>query len=201
MIRLFQVFIPTTVVGLVISEALLAAGCYFAAFYLTGGISLDLYLVYGGGAWATAVVVASILLGIYFHDLYSEFRVLSRIYLMQQYCMIFGLAFLAQALLSYVDRTLILPRWHMITGSGLALVILPLWRMAYSEVVFNRLGRERVLFIGDSPLTRLLGQQLRARPEFALEPAGYLAPCASPESDAALGPWLGEVAGRFGALA
>lgn len=194
MIRLFQVFVPTTVVGLVISEALLATGCYLAAFYLTGGISLDLYLMYGGGMGATAIVVGTILLGIYFHDLYSEFRVLSRIYLVQQYCMIFGLAFLAQALLSYVDQALILGRWQMILGSAMGLVVLPLWRMAYSQVVFNLLGREQVVFLGDGPMARQLGQQLRARPEFALEPAGYLAARPAAESDSALGPWLGEPA-------
>lgn len=194
MIRLFQVFVPTTVVGLVISEALLATGCYLTGFYLTGGISLDLYLMYGGGVAATAIVVGTILAGIYFHDLYSEFRVLSRIYLVQQFCMIFGLAFLAQALLSYVDQALILGRWHMILGSALGLVVLPGWRMAYSEVVFSLLGREQVIFLGDGPMARQLGHQLRARPEFALEPAGYLAARPSPESDDALGPWLGEPA-------
>lgn len=194
MIRLFQVFVPTSVVGLVISEALLATACYLAAFYLTGGISIDLYLLYGGGVAATLVVVGTILMGIYFHDLYSEFRVLSRIYLVQQYCMIFGLAFLAQALLSYVDRTLILGRWHMIVGSGLGLVILPLWRMAYSEMVFTLLGREKVIFLGDSPLTLELGRYLRRRQEFALEPAGYLAPKPSPGAEEILGEWLGEPA-------
>ncbi len=194
MIRLFQVFIPTSVVGLVISEALLATACYCAAFYLTGGISIDLYLLYGGGAAATAIVVASILLGIYFHDLYSEFRVWSRIYLFQQYCLIFGVAFLAQALLSYLDRDLILPRWHMIAGSALGLVVLPLWRMAYSQAVFSILDPQRVLFVGDSDLARQVGRQLRRHPEYALEPAGYLAPRANPEADECLGPWHGEPA-------
>lgn len=194
MIRLFQVFIPTSVVGLVISEALLATACYCAAFYLTGGISIDLYLLYGGGGAATAIVVASILLGIYFHDLYSEFRVWSRIYLIQQYCLVFGMAFLAQALLSYLDRDLILPRWHMIAGSALGLLVLPLWRMAYSQAVFSILDPQRVLFVGDSDLARQVGRHLRRRPEYALAPAGYLAPKADPEADECLGPWQGEPA-------
>lgn len=192
MIRLFKVFIPTSVVGLVVSEALLATACFLAAFYLTGGLSLDLYLLYGGGMIAVTVVVASILLGIYFHDLYSEFRVWSRIYLLQQYCLIFGIAFLVQALLSYVNHDLILSRWNMIIGSTLGLLILPLWRMAYSEVVFSILDPQRVLFLGDSELTRKLAHQLRRRPECALSPAGYLAPRPDPEAEAVLGPWRGE---------
>lgn len=193
MIRLFKVFIPTSVVGLVLSEILLLACCYFAAFYLSGGFSLDLYLLYGGGAAAVAIVILSVILGIYFHDLYSEFRVIRRVLLVQQYCLIFGLAFLAQALLSYVDPELILSRWHMIIGSMLALFLLPLWRMAYSEVVFSILDPQRVLFVGDGSLARQLGDELRRRPDFALASAGYLAPAAGREAEQSLGPWRGPI--------
>lgn len=192
MIRLFQVFIPTSVVGLVISEALLVTACYLAGFYLAGGVSLDLYLMYGGGAAAIGIAVATVLAGIYFHDLYSEFRVLRRTLLVQQFCMIFGLAFLVQALLSYVEPGLILARWQMITGSMLGLLILPLWRMAYSEVVFTILEPQRVVFLGSSGMARQLAQQLRVRRDFGLVPAGYLASRPEPEAEQALGPWLGE---------
>jgi exopolysaccharide biosynthesis polyprenyl glycosylphosphotransferase len=191
MIRLFKVFIPTSVVGLVVSEALLVLACYCAAFYLTGGVSLDLYLLYDYGNAALGVVLASILLGIYFQDLYSEFRVWSRIYLVQQYCLVFGFAFLAQAFLGYLNRDLILPRWHMIVGSGLGLLILPLWRMAYSGMVFSMMNPQRVLFLGDSPLARATAAHLREHPEFALVPAGYLAPERDPEAEALLGVWTG----------
>jgi hypothetical protein len=130
--------------------------------------------------------------GIYFHDLYSEFRVWSRIYLLQQYCLIFGVAFLVQAFLSYVNHDLILSRWNMIIGSTLGLLILPLWRMAYSEVVFSILDPQRVLFLGDSDLARKVAQQLRRQAGMRTEPGRLSRPGPDPEAEAVLGPWRGE---------
>src|SRR5574339_458046 len=102
MIRLFRVFIPTSVVGLLISEILLAYACYLAAIFWMEEISTPIYLLYETGLFRVTLVVASILLGLYFNDLYTNVRVLSRTLLVQQFCLAVGLAFITQALLSYV---------------------------------------------------------------------------------------------------
>src|SRR5271163_626194 len=98
MIRLFKVSIPSNVIALMISEAILVLCCYLLAAYWATDVSADVFLLDDGGFWHIAFMVAVILLGIYFHDLYENYRVRSRMLLIQQFCMILGIGFLLQAL-------------------------------------------------------------------------------------------------------
>src|SRR5262245_6906417 len=127
MIRLFQVFIPTSVVALLISEVILMFSCFVVSMVSVLDADPEYVLFYDGGAPRIAVAVASILVGLYFQDLYTELRIRSRIYLVQQFMMAVGLAFLVQAMSTYVNQGLILPRWVMIYASALVLLILPAW--------------------------------------------------------------------------
>src|SRR5260370_25959855 len=97
MIRLFKVSIPGSVIALVVSEAVLAFACYVLATYWVEDTSPDIYLLDDGGWWRIALVVTVILLGLYFHDLYDNYRVRSRILLVQQFCLGLCIAFLLQA--------------------------------------------------------------------------------------------------------
>ena len=65
MIRLFRVFVPTSVVGLLLIETLLIFGLYSAVLFLRTDFSAEIYLVYEGGFGRVAIVTASILLGLY----------------------------------------------------------------------------------------------------------------------------------------
>lgn len=188
MIRLFRVFIPTSVVGLLISEILLAYACYLAAIFWMEEISTPIYLLYETGLFRVTLVVASILLGLYFNDLYTNVRVLSRTLLVQQFCLAVGLAFITQALLSYVLPELVLERWNMILGSTLALVALPAWRMAYAHLTLKLMGTQKVLFLGQSETIERVSERLKQRPEFGLETMGYLG-----EPGAGIGECLGRV--------
>jgi sugar transferase (PEP-CTERM system associated) len=193
MIRLFRVSLPASVVALIVSEAVLAFGCYAAAFALLSDGLFDVYFLYEGGLERSAAVVASILLGIYFNDLYTEVRVLSRLRLMQQFCLVFGVAFLVQALLSYIQPGLILGRGQMMLGSGFALIVLPIWRMLFDVLLFRVLTAQRVLFLGHSgPLLDIV-RDFAEKPQLAMASIGYLASQPAAESEPALGPWLGGV--------
>lgn len=175
MIRLFRVFIPTSVIGLLLTEMLLAVACYLAACFVTNPFSADIYLLYEGGAERIIVVVASILMGVYFNDLYSEFRIKSRTQLVQQFCLVVGMAFLMQALLSYVAVEYVMPRWPMMLGSAFVLVLLPGWRMLYSELIIQLFGRQKILFLGTSELAQTIAKRIAERPEYGFEGIGYLA--------------------------
>src|SRR5579885_3449983 len=119
MIRLFRVFVPTSVVTLLISEVILIFSCYVLACFFTLDMDPGVFLLYDGGLARIALVVGCVMLGIYFHDLFTEFRIKSRIILLQQMCLVVGIAFLTQALLSYLKLPgWIMPRWVMIIGSG-----------------------------------------------------------------------------------
>jgi exopolysaccharide biosynthesis polyprenyl glycosylphosphotransferase len=174
MVRLFKVSIPSSVLALVVSEAILALSCYVLATYWVEDTSPDIFLLDDGGWWRIALVVTVILLGLYFHDLYDDYRVRSRILLVQQFCMVLGIAFLLQALFSYGRWDILLPKWLMVYGSVLVLVVLPAWRITFASLVWKALGAQRVLFLGASSAVREMIGRLGSRPELGLAPIGYL---------------------------
>jgi len=190
MIRLFRVFIPTSVVGLLLIETVLIFGLYSAVLFLRNDFSAEIYLLYEGGFGRVAIVTASILLGLYFNDLYSKLWVRSRVELMQQFCLVLGLAFLLQALFAYAAKPLTVGRWHMIVGSAAILFVLPQFRIAYSHLVFEVLYRRKVLFLGSSAVSRMTAAAMVRRREFGFDTLGYLAP-APLDEPGAIGPWLG----------
>src|ERR1700746_1020146 len=102
MIRLFKVFIPVGTLTLLVSEALLVTSAFVFATYLTFDADPTVYLLDDGGLSRIILVVFSIMIGLHFHDLYSQFRVKSRIVLVQQLCLVMGVAFLSQGLIAYL---------------------------------------------------------------------------------------------------
>ena len=175
MIRLFRVFIPTSVVALLASEIILTYTCYVIATFLMMDVAPEVFLIDDNGWLRIALVVGCLMLGIYFHDLYTQFRIRSRILLLQQMVVVVGVTFLTQALLVYLRlQDLILPTWVMIVGSGLTLVLLPAWRIFFSSVVMKAMGSERVLFLGTSSVSQEIVQYLTEHPETGLTALGYL---------------------------
>lgn len=181
MIQLFRVFIPGRVIGLLISEICLIFGCFFLASYLAQPEEFQLYLLYEGGLPQLLSVTASILTGFYFTDLYETVRVRYRTLLLQQVMLVLGVAFLIQGILAYLDPEWALPRWIMIAGSTLCLILLPSWRILYSRLVFRLVGAERILFLGASSVNRQIIERIRERPELGFTPIGYVDAEPSPE--------------------
>jgi exopolysaccharide biosynthesis polyprenyl glycosylphosphotransferase len=192
MIRLFRVFVPNSVLGLLVTEALLSTFCYVLATFLMLDSDPWIFLMYEDGLARIALVVASLLFGIYFNDLYAEMEVTQPVLLVQQFCLVVGMAFLFQAFLSYVGRNLVLPRWIMIVGSLTAVLLLPLWRWIYSIVVVRSSGQQPVLFLGTSDLSIEIAGHLEKRPELGLRTIGHLAE-EGEEAPVELGPRLGRM--------
>ena len=175
MIRLFRVFIPTSVVALLVSEVILTYTCYVVATFLMMEAAPEVFLLDDNGWLRISLVVACLMLGIYFHDLYTQFRIRSRVLLLQQVIVVVGVTFLTQALLVYLRLPdLILPTWVMIVGSGLTLILLPIWRILFSTVVMKAMGSERVLFLGTSSVSQEIVQYLMEHPETGLTALGYI---------------------------
>lgn len=174
MIRLFRVSIPSSSVVLVISDAILLFSCYLFAAWLTIDVPLVTFLFEESGYWHIAFVMAVIMLGLYFNDLYEHYQVRSRIELIQQFCLALGIAFLLQSLVSYAQWGVLLPKWAMVYGSLLALVVLPLWRMFFTALASSSIGAQKLLFVGSSPAVREIAAYLKEHPEFGLSSIGYL---------------------------
>jgi sugar transferase (PEP-CTERM system associated) len=189
MIRLFRVFIPTSVLGLFISETLIAIVCYVFAYWILGTDEFEVYFLLEDGVARTAIVVVTLIFGIYWADLYEDVQVSSALQLYQQFCLITGVAFIGQALVGYLDPQLIMPRWQMLVGSALFIVVAPAWRLAYAPAAMRILGQRRVVFLGANELVCEIASHLKLRPQTGYVASGYLAqePVDSPD----LGPYLG----------
>lgn len=174
MIRLFRVFVPTSVVALVLSEVILIFACFIISTYLVVESDPQVFLFYDGGLSRITLVVVSVMLGLYFQDLYNDFRIRSKTLLVQQLCLVIGLVFVSQALLTYVNRDLMMSRWVMIFGCLMLLVLIPAWRMLYVGVVFRALGAQRLLFLGTNSVALEIAARLIDHPQLGLTTVGFV---------------------------
>lgn len=174
MIRLFSVFIPTSILGLVTTETALIFLCYTASIAWQLTDSFGIYMQYEDGLIRVAIVAVTILLGLYLNDCYVRVRLRSRLVFLQQLCLVIGVAFLLQAMLSYGNIDLRMPRQSMLAGSALCLILMPPWRTFYSKVSLQILGAEKILFLGTHPLQIMMSTHLEEHTEFAMRPIGFL---------------------------
>ncbi len=172
--RLFRVLIPTSVAALLLSETILVLACYTVAAFFTLGVDPYVYLFYERNYWKILVVASCIIFGFYIQDLYAQFRIVSRLTLVQEVCLSVGSALLFMALLGYINPELLLPRWLMVTGSFAVILLVPAWRIFYWRYVILALRRERVLLLGNSAVFAETTEHVRARPELGYNILGYL---------------------------
>ena len=191
MIRIFRVLVPASALTLLFSDLVLLFACYFGLWYYQS--DGDLFLFSVSGWQPIALVEALLVVGIYFRHLYSDLRVPSRIALLQQLCLVFGVTFIVEALISYWGLDWAMPRGVLVPGSALALAVVYINRLLFSFAIRNRIGARRVLFVGYSPTVVRLAKRLRDYPELGLMPIGYLDQDETSHPDANL-PCLGSVA-------
>ena len=174
MIRLFKVFIPVGTLTLLVSEVLLVTSAFIFATYIVLEVDPTVFLLYDGGLFRIVLVVISILVGLHLHDLYSQFQVKSRIVLIQQLCLVMGVAFLFQGLIAYINANMRVPIRVMLVGSAIAVAAIFFWRLLFSAFAFQVVGRDRLLLVGGSPLLEDIGQYIADHPETGLGIAGYV---------------------------
>ncbi len=190
MIRLFRVFIPASVVALLISEVVLVLGCYVASLLILG-IDPAFYLFGENNYWKLLVITGLIILLLYFQDLYATLRITSRVVLVQQVCLAVGCALLLMAFVGYLKPDVLLGRWLMVLGSFAVIILLPLWRIVFWKYIVAGLRSERVLLMGNSSILEEIITPILDRPEFGYSILGYL--CEEEECNFPV-PCLGKVA-------
>jgi lipopolysaccharide/colanic/teichoic acid biosynthesis glycosyltransferase len=150
---------------LLVSEILIIFGC----FYLAALIDLEadpwIYFAYEGGMERLSFAVATLLLALYFQNLYSQVRVESRVLLLQEICTVFGVALVAQSLLAYLKPDWILPRWLMVYGTSFSMLSIFLWRLAYSRFFLKIVRRQRIIFLGRNRAVEEIAQEIASVPE------------------------------------
>src|SRR5277367_1279195 len=186
---------------LFVCEILLIVASFYAAAWIDLDFEPSLYFLYEGGLERLAFAATTILLAMYFHHLYTDVRVRSRVLLLQQLCEVFGIALVAQSLVVYAKPDWILPRWLMIYGVLFSLLSVFAWRVFYSQFVLNIVRRHRIVFVGRNQTVREIAHHIENEPGWGYEVLGYVTD-ASPDNDAdaATGKYLGPYS-ALGALA
>ena len=174
MVRIFQVFIPKSIIALVLCDALLVFACLLAGAYALLDYELEFYLLYENGLLKLAIALVTVLLTLYFQNLYSDFRSPSRVALVQPALLAVGVVFISQALLSYFNRELMLSRILLLVASGCFIVLFPLWRYAYTHDIYKGLGIDRLLFVGSDVIARDIVQSIARRPELGFQAVGFV---------------------------
>lgn len=165
----------SSILGLLVPETILIFFCYVLAAYWSGGADPSVFLLYDNGLLQIALVVAGVLVGLQLNKLYVQVGVRSKILLIQQLCLTLGVTFLLESLLSYLRiPELVLAPSVMVLGSGLTLVVLLMWRIFYSAVLWKSVGAQRVLFYGTNAAAMEAGRSLAAHPELGFSVAGYI---------------------------
>ena len=194
MIRLFRVFIPASVLILLIADVLLIIAAFMVAvFFLAPDLDAAAYLLSGNGPINVAVVLITIVLGLYLHDLYSDIHVKSHIILLQQLCFVLGAAFLVQGLISYVDRDLRMPLHVMVPGGAMALGAIYGWRVFFGAFVLKAMGGDRLLFVGNSPVLTEIANFLGRHPERGVAVVGVMSDDPETADDPPGGKFLGRL--------
>jgi lipopolysaccharide/colanic/teichoic acid biosynthesis glycosyltransferase len=190
MIRLFRVFVPVGALALLFSEILLIACCFLVLTFLILNVDPQVFLFVDNGVLRLGVAIASILFGLFFEDLYGFIQVKSRVLLLQQLCLVMGIALLIQGLIGYFNDVLRLPVRLMIPAGALVIAALFAWRIVYSLLVLRMVGAQRILLVGASPLLRELAAHIYSHPELGMSVIGYVA---REEVAAKFGKWLGPI--------
>ena len=194
MTRIFRVFVPATAVVLLLSEILLITSAFIVAVYLTLDVDPWVNLIPDGGWVSLVPVLLTILVGMHFNDLYSQFYVKSRIVLLQQLSMVMGAAFLVQGFLSYVVPDLRVSAHVMAWGSTLAIIVIFFWRVLFSTFAINVIGGDTLLMVGGSPLLEDIAAHLEEHPELGWGVAGYVDDAHQPGDELRSGKILGGLA-------
>jgi lipopolysaccharide/colanic/teichoic acid biosynthesis glycosyltransferase len=172
MIRSARVSIRGSGLTLAACDALLLLGCYFLAAVWTQTADLNTYLFYDDGLLRISVVVACFQIGLYFERLYEHLVPPARLF--QEVCLVMGVCFFIQAVLTYGNWGLELERMQMIYASLLVLPLFPAWRLAFAAVRSRAIPVRRTLFLGASPALEELALKLEEQPEIGISVLGYL---------------------------
>jgi lipopolysaccharide/colanic/teichoic acid biosynthesis glycosyltransferase len=191
--RVFSLVTPARIFTLFISEIILLSACYVGAVYADPDIGDPaVFFQFDDGYLRVGIVIGFITLGLFFRDLYSHVRVRSRVDLFQNLCVIFGVAFIGQGLVSYLHREWLVPRRIMLAGSVLAFAVLFGWRLLFNLAARNVTAITRVLFLGWSPTVVKLATYFNLHSEMGVAVVGYLESGCT-ERDSSAMPCLGSV--------
>ena len=177
---------------LVLSEGMCLYACFIVGVFMAPLYEgAEIYLTYSGGFWQIGLVVATVMAGLYLQDQYGSLRTCRTVIpFFNCLCTALGGAFLLQAVLGYAKLNSLVPRWVMILGGGLSLIVAPTWRKGLYWLVKNSIPERRLIFLGMTPIAAELLKRLADGPTLGTTVVGYIDDEERPEY-AVRSPFLG----------
>jgi exopolysaccharide biosynthesis polyprenyl glycosylphosphotransferase len=157
-------------VALILSYAV--ASLLVLRWYTPNELDIEFFFLDEAGILKIVSLALMIILCMYSIGLYDNIRVRSRRKLAEDLMLVFGFAFLLQALISYSKSPIVFSRSAMLSGTLLAFFLLILWRSLYSMLLLRVIGRQRVLFLGDTGLAHTIAAHIVDNPEKGFEVIG-----------------------------
>src|SRR3954470_10555071 len=100
MIRILSVAVPVRILTLILTETAILFGCYFLAVAIDPDIpDVASFVQFDAGVQRIGIVVATILLGFYFRNLYSAVRIPDRLTMMQELITVLGFSLIVQGII------------------------------------------------------------------------------------------------------
>jgi hypothetical protein len=176
MIRFLNVYYPTRTVVLLICEAFIVSGCFFAATWIElGDQAVYALQLENGYLKIAAITIVSLILSYYF-DLYEPSVVSGRLEIYFRILLVLGFdCFLLSIFLKFDpdvaigDVAIGSGSYVYVVGFALLAPCLILWRRAYEWVIARRIFRERVYVLGAGDYARSIVDTIRSRPDMGME--------------------------------
>jgi sugar transferase (PEP-CTERM system associated) len=167
--RIFNVYYPSRVVALLLSEALIVSTSFLLATAFVLGQDTVLVLNYEYGAWKIAGITGLTLLCAYYFDLYTAPTNSARWQIYFRVLLVLGLLSILLSAIISVYPGIAISRYIMPLGLTMTTGGLIAWRSVYDRVL-NRTGfRERVCILGDGPLAEMVSSLIEGHWDSGME--------------------------------
>jgi sugar transferase (PEP-CTERM system associated) len=169
MIRFLNVYYPTRTVLLLLCEACIVSGCFFAATWVVLRDQAIYALQLQGGTLKIAAITAVSLMLSYYFDLYEPTIVSGRLQIYFRVLLVLGFdCFMLSVLLLLEPDVIIGPNVYVL-GFILLAPSLILMRRGYEWVIGRKVFRERIYVLGSGDYARSIVNTIRSRPDLGME--------------------------------
>ncbi|WP_180539919.1 sugar transferase [Nevskia soli] len=165
---------PAQSTAVLIFDFLITGAVFAGSLYMLLGPMAPIYMTDSRGWLQVLLAVFTVLIGLYFNQLYTTLRVASRVALVLQLSHVLGLSLVLQTLCAYMSPDLALPRRTVLLGTFLCFPALLLWRLAYSGFLWKLFGRQNIILVGNDLLAQELVHGVEDRPERGFCLIGYV---------------------------
>lgn len=174
MIRLFNIYVPTRLLILVITEPLIICGSFLLAVVFCLGHDSLVVLNYQYGLYKVLAVTALTVLGFDLFDLYDLERGSLQEDIHFRLFVALGLLCCFLAVIGYAFPQLLLGQNSLTVGVIILTFALSGWRFVYAWLLRQRYFREKVYVLGAGAWADQIVEILRARPELGMEVVGWM---------------------------